>query len=82
MSSSTPAFGVLIWPLVFVIRLYQWALSPVLRALGASCRFEPSCSEYAVGALKRYGCLRGLFRAARRILRCHPGYPGGGYDPP
>lgn len=63
--------------LIAVIRLYQITLSPVL---GAHCRFHPSCSQYAVEALAKYGALKGSWYAARRILRCHP-YHAGGYDP-
>lgn len=59
------------------VRLYQWTLRPVI---GANCRFEPSCSEYAVDALHRHGLARGGVLAARRILRCNP-WNEGGYDP-
>lgn len=64
--------------LVFLIRFYQRGISPLL---GPRCRFTPTCSQYAVEALERYGVLRGSLRAIRRILRCHPWSPGG-YDPP
>lgn len=69
--------ALLVAPFVALIRIYQYAISPML---GRSCRFEPSCSEYAVGALKRHGLLKGLWLAVRRIGRCHPWHPGG-YDP-
>jgi putative membrane protein insertion efficiency factor len=59
------------------IRAYQYALRPML---GASCRFYPSCSEYAREAIERYGAARGSWLAARRLARCHPYHPGG-YDP-
>ena len=64
-------------PLIAVIRLYQLALSPVL---GASCRFEPSCSHYAITALRQHGPLAGSWLTVKRLLRCHPGCKGG-YDP-
>jgi putative membrane protein insertion efficiency factor len=64
--------------LVGLIRVYQLTLSPLL---GPACRFEPSCSQYMVGALRKYGLLRGLARGVGRVLRCHPWNPGG-YDPP
>jgi uncharacterized protein len=63
--------------LVLVIRLYQWTLSPWL---GGACRFEPSCSHYAVQAVQKHGSLRGSFLALRRLLKCHP-FHSGGFDP-
>lgn len=64
-------------PLVALLKLYQYAISPLL---GRSCRFDPSCSHYAVLALQRHGAIKGLWLAARRVGRCHPWHPGG-YDP-
>ncbi len=63
--------------LLGVIRGYQYAFRPML---GASCRFYPSCSDYAREAIEKYGALRGASLGVRRILRCHPYHPGG-YDP-
>lgn len=63
--------------LVLVVRGYQVAISPLLPP---SCRYYPTCSQYAIEALERHGALRGSWLAARRILRCHPFKPGG-YDP-
>jgi putative membrane protein insertion efficiency factor len=60
-----------------LIRIYQWTLSPML---GPTCRFYPSCSNYALEAIRRYGVLHGGWLAACRIGRCHPWHPGG-YDP-
>jgi len=65
------------WIGIGAVRVYQWTLRPVL---GGNCRFAPSCSEYAVGALRRHGALRGSGLAAWRILRCNP-WCEGGYDP-
>ena len=59
------------------IRLYQLVLSPLL---GQNCRFTPSCSAYAIGAIEAHGAGRGIVLALRRILRCHP-WGGSGYDP-
>ena len=59
------------------IRFYQRFLSP---GLPSSCRFQPSCSQYAVEAIDRFGLLRGGGMAIARILRCHP-FHAGGYDP-
>jgi hypothetical protein len=56
---------------------YQWTLRPVL---GCNCRFFPSCSDYALGALSEHGALRGTGLAAWRVLRCNP-WNAGGYDP-
>lgn len=67
----------LISPLVGLIRLYRYAISPLL---GSSCRFHPSCSEYAIEALQRHGALQGMWMALRRVSRCHPWHPGG-FDP-
>jgi len=63
---------------VLAIRFYQVALSPLKG--GPTCRFYPSCSQYALEAVERYGVIRGGWLALRRILRCHPFHPGG-YDP-
>lgn len=56
-----------------------WQLGPS-RVLPPSCRFRPSCSAYAITALRRYGALKGSWLAARRLARCHP-WGGSGYDP-
>jgi hypothetical protein len=63
--------------LMLLIRAYQIVLSP---HLGAACRFEPSCSNYGLEALQRYGALRGGWLTVRRLLRCRPWGPSG-YDP-
>jgi putative membrane protein insertion efficiency factor len=62
---------------VTLVRVYQLCISPYLIPC---CRFYPSCSEYAIIAIGRYGPLKGSFRALMRLLRCHPLHPGG-YDP-
>lgn len=64
--------------LVLAVRFYQVTLSPIL---GGQCRFEPSCSEYMIGAVRKHGALRGALRGCWRICRCHP-FNAGGYDPP
>jgi uncharacterized protein len=61
----------------FLIRLYQWTLSPLL---GPRCRFYPSCSNYALQAIQRFGVFHGSWLAVKRLACCHPWHPGG-YDP-
>lgn len=63
--------------LIGLVRVYQWTISPWL---GPRCRFAPSCSEYAITAIRRYGPLRGGWLGLKRILRCHP-WGATGYDP-
>lgn len=67
----------LAWPLIQLLRFYRVAVSPWL---GANCRFEPTCSSYAIEALRLHGVLKGTGLAVRRIVRCHP-WGGSGYDP-
>ena len=72
---------VLTWPgsaAIILVRGYQKLISPLL---GRTCRFHPSCSEYFVQAVTKYGLLVGGCKGMRRITRCHPWNPGG-YDPP
>jgi uncharacterized protein len=59
------------------IRAYQLLISPLV---GPACRFSPSCSQYALEAICRYGAFKGLLLAIRRLLRCHP-WHAGGFDP-
>jgi putative membrane protein insertion efficiency factor len=63
--------------LILLIRFYRFCVSPILPA---SCRFEPSCSAYALEAVRRYGWARGGLLALRRLFRCHP-FHRGGFDP-
>ncbi|MBW2434018.1 MAG: membrane protein insertion efficiency factor YidD [Deltaproteobacteria bacterium] len=62
-----------IW-MLSTIRVYQYTLSPIL---GPCCRFYPTCSNYAHQAIHQHGPFKGLYLAARRLLRCHPFHPGG-----
>jgi putative membrane protein insertion efficiency factor len=64
--------------LLALIRLYQWALSPLL---GRSCRYEPSCSRYTAQCITLHGAARGSWLGLKRIGRCHP-FHAGGFDPP
>lgn len=62
---------------IFLIRGYQLLLSPLL---GGNCRFHPTCSEYAIEAMRAHGVVRGSWLTVRRIGRCHP-WGGAGHDP-
>jgi uncharacterized protein len=64
-------------PLIFLIKCYQWVISPWL---GPKCRFTPTCSQYAIEAFRKYGVFKGGWMAIRRISRCHP-WGGSGHDP-
>ena len=69
--------SLLAWPLLALVWLYRYTISPWL---GNNCRYDPSCSAYALEALRRYGAFRGTWLAAKRIARCHP-WGGSGFDP-
>ena len=64
-------------PLVVAIKAYRYAVAPLLPP---SCRFHPSCSQYAMEAIERHGGVRGSWLAAKRVCKCHPFHPGG-FDP-
>ena len=67
--------------LIGVVRIYQLCISPILLAItGPTCRFTPSCSDYAILALRKYGAIKGTWYAIHRICRCQP-FSKGGYDP-
>lgn len=66
------------WLLIGLVRLYKLFLSPIF---GQQCRFYPTCSTYFIGAVEKYGAIKGSWRGIMRICRCHPWHPGG-YDPP
>ena len=68
---------ILAWPLIGLVKVYRVAISPWL---GPSCRFQPTCSAYAIEALETHGAWRGSLLTVRRLSRCHP-WGGSGYDP-
>ncbi|MEI8216128.1 MAG: membrane protein insertion efficiency factor YidD [Eubacteriales bacterium] len=63
--------------IILLIRGYQIIISPLLPK---SCRFYPTCSQYTILAIEKYGLIKGVFLGSKRILKCHPFHPGG-YDP-
>ncbi|RKW14116.1 MAG: membrane protein insertion efficiency factor YidD [Capnocytophaga sp.] len=65
------------YPFIWLVRFYQVAISPLKPP---TCRFSPTCSTYAIEALRKYGLLKGGALALKRIMRCHP-WGGKGYDP-
>ncbi|WP_306605301.1 membrane protein insertion efficiency factor YidD [Azonexus sp.] len=62
---------------IALVRVYQYAISPLF---GRRCRYFPTCSEYAVDAIQKFGAVKGGWLSVKRICRCHPWHPGG-YDP-
>ncbi len=68
---------ILVFPFILLIRFYQLCISPLTPP---SCRFTPTCSQYALEAFRKYGPLKGFWLSFKRILRCRPG-GGSGYDP-
>jgi len=71
---ASKSFAIGSKPLIILVRLYQWCIRPML---GNCCRFYPSCSEYAVEALKKHGPFKGVFLTIKRIVKCHPWHLGG-----
>lgn len=67
----------LAWPLVLCIRVYQYAISPLLPG---ACRYTPTCSQYGVEALRKHGAFKGGWLTLKRFLSCHP-WGGHGHDP-
>lgn len=67
----------LVFPFLLIIKLYQKIISPLLPA---SCRYTPTCSQYAIKALNKYGILKGGYLGFKRIIKCNP-FGGSGYDP-
>ena len=69
--------GILIFPFVFLIKIYQFLISPII---GKNCRFNPTCSNFALEALKKHGLFLGMYYSIIRISKCHP-WGGSGHDP-
>ena len=68
---------ILIFPFVFLVKAYQNIISPLFPP---TCRYTPTCSEYAIQSLKKYGLFKGVYLSIKRIVNCHP-WGGSGYDP-
>ncbi|MEM9399583.1 MAG: membrane protein insertion efficiency factor YidD [Verrucomicrobiota bacterium] len=67
--------------LIALVRIYQWIISPLLvRFFGHACRYQPTCSNYAIQAIEMHGWRKGVWLALKRICRCHP-WGGYGFDP-
>jgi putative membrane protein insertion efficiency factor len=69
--------SIVAFPFIFLIKVYQWIISPILPN---SCRYTPTCSVYAIEAIKVHGIFKGLWFGGKRILSCHP-WGKSGYDP-
>ena len=69
--------SLIICPIIYVIKLYQYIISPILKT---NCRYLPTCSEYSISALKEHGLFMGIYYSFKRILSCHP-LGGCGFDP-
>ena len=70
--------NILVYPFLVIIKVYQIFISPFFPA---TCRFSPTCSEYSKLSLKKYGLFKGLKLSLKRIVKCHPIWKSGGYDP-
>ena len=68
---------ILIFPFIFLIKIYQNIISPLFPP---TCRYTPTCSEYSIQSLKKYGLIKGVYLSIKRIVNCHP-LGGSGYDP-
>lgn len=78
VSAAQTLKRILSFPFILLIRFYQVCISPL--KLTSTCRFTPTCSQYALEAFKKYGPLKGFLLSFKRIIRCRPG-GGSGYDP-
>lgn len=65
---------------IFLIKLYQKTISPILSGCGIHCKYYPTCSDYTIQAIEKYGGIKGSLLGIKRILKCNP-FSKGGYDP-
>ncbi|MEC8599157.1 MAG: membrane protein insertion efficiency factor YidD [Bacteroidota bacterium] len=68
---------ILVFPLIFLVKIYQSIISPLFPP---TCRYKPTCSEYAIQSLKKHGLIKGVYLSIKRVVNCHP-WGGSGYDP-
>jgi len=68
---------ILIFPVIFLVKIYQSIISPLFPP---TCRYKPTCSEYAIQSLKKHGLIKGVYLSIKRVVNCHP-WGGSGYDP-
>ena len=68
---------ILIFPFIFLVKIYQSIISPLFPP---TCRYKPTCSEYAIQSLKKHGLIKGVYLSIKRVVNCHP-WGGSGYDP-
>jgi putative membrane protein insertion efficiency factor len=68
---------IIAFPFIVLIKIYQWVISPII---GPKCRYTPTCSQYGLQAIKKYGAIKGIWLTLKRLGRCHP-WGGHGYDP-
>ncbi len=66
--------------IIFLIKVYKKIISPVISACGIHCKYYPTCSDYMVQAIEKYGVIKGCLLGVKRILKCNP-FSKGGYDP-
>lgn len=65
------------FPFILLIKFYQWVISPII---GPKCRFTPTCSQYGIDAIRKYGPFKGIWLTMKRVSKCHP-WGGHGHDP-
>lgn len=66
--------------LIFLLKIYKKIISPIISACGIHCKYSPTCSEYMMQAIQKYGVIKGVLLGSIRILKCNP-FSKGGYDP-
>ncbi len=66
--------------IIFLLKIYKKTLSPIISDCGIHCKYYPTCSEYMIQAIEKYGIIKGIFLGVKRMLKCNP-FSKGGYDP-